>query len=298
VHRNEDDGVEFFGGTANAKHIFLTENADDSLDWTDGWTGKAQYVSIQKGDPGDQGIEADNLEGDNDATPRSHPTIANISINGTAQNDIGILWRRGTGCNLYNGIIEGFGEFQMDIDNTATFDLVSNPNSPSDSDPLSIENSLINTGGGGSDFDDATGAWVISDWFNAQDNNIVGEDPQLDSGNVAQLAKLNNNATLSTGSAIGDAFFDDVDYMGAFDPDSSRWADVWTIPHGQNSTVVWDDSLIDTTSSCPTTVGGLPVTDRGNGVCAIAAGNMDQDANLTNDKVWVLQGYTFVGEEQ
>jgi hypothetical protein len=44
VHNNLDDGVEFFGGTVNAKHLVLTGNRDDSLDWADGWTGKVQHV--------------------------------------------------------------------------------------------------------------------------------------------------------------------------------------------------------------------------------------------------------------
>ena len=34
AHNNLDDGVEFFGGTVDAKHVVLTGNADDSLDWT------------------------------------------------------------------------------------------------------------------------------------------------------------------------------------------------------------------------------------------------------------------------
>ena len=34
VHMNADDGVEFFGGTVNVKHVLLTGNKDDSMDWT------------------------------------------------------------------------------------------------------------------------------------------------------------------------------------------------------------------------------------------------------------------------
>ena len=48
VHNNLDDGVEFFGGTVNAKHMVLTGNADDSLDWTDGWQGSIQYLIIDQ----------------------------------------------------------------------------------------------------------------------------------------------------------------------------------------------------------------------------------------------------------
>ena len=34
VHENADDGIEFFGGTVNAKYVVLTSNKDDSVDWT------------------------------------------------------------------------------------------------------------------------------------------------------------------------------------------------------------------------------------------------------------------------
>ena len=34
-----DDGVEFFGGTVNASNLYLENNEDDSVDWTEGWNG-------------------------------------------------------------------------------------------------------------------------------------------------------------------------------------------------------------------------------------------------------------------
>ena len=73
VHMNKDDGIEFFGGTASADHLVITGAGDDSLDWTDGWTGSASHVCIQHfDDDGDRGIEADN-NGDENNT-QSHGT--------------------------------------------------------------------------------------------------------------------------------------------------------------------------------------------------------------------------------
>ena len=46
VHNNLDDGIEMFGGTVNLKHVVLSGNADDSLDWTDGWIGNVQFLQI------------------------------------------------------------------------------------------------------------------------------------------------------------------------------------------------------------------------------------------------------------
>ena len=105
VYNNLDDGIEFFGGTVNAKYIVLTGNADDSLDWTDGWQGSIQYLQIdQADDAGDNGIEADNREGDENAQPRSMPSIANMTINGNI-GERGILLRRGTGAFIYNSYV-------------------------------------------------------------------------------------------------------------------------------------------------------------------------------------------------
>ena len=42
-----DDGIEFFGGTATASQLYLENNEDDSVDWTEGWSGKITdtYIS-------------------------------------------------------------------------------------------------------------------------------------------------------------------------------------------------------------------------------------------------------------
>ncbi|MHA7056557.1 beta strand repeat-containing protein [Aquimarina sp. M1] len=34
-----DDGVEFFGGTVSVTNMYLQNNEDDSVDWTEGWSG-------------------------------------------------------------------------------------------------------------------------------------------------------------------------------------------------------------------------------------------------------------------
>ena len=34
-----DDGVEFFGGTVSVTNLYLENNEDDAIDWTEGWNG-------------------------------------------------------------------------------------------------------------------------------------------------------------------------------------------------------------------------------------------------------------------
>ena len=83
VHMNRDDAFEWFGGTADIKHAIASNAADDSFDWTFGWTGRAQFVVIhQRGDDADRGIEADNSEFNNNDLPRSNPQLYNFTMCG------------------------------------------------------------------------------------------------------------------------------------------------------------------------------------------------------------------------
>ncbi len=131
VKFNKDDGLEFFGGTVEVKHIICFGIADDSFDWTDGWQGKGQYMmAMQMGDDADQGIEADNNGDANDLTPRSNPTIYNLTLVGDpfdlpgAESDTGMLLREGTAATIRNFIVTGFKEASIDVDHPATFQQV------------------------------------------------------------------------------------------------------------------------------------------------------------------------------
>jgi len=86
----------------------LTGNADDSLDWTDGWTGSIQYLHIVQPESvtADNMIEADNREGDEAAMPISEPWIANMTMLGRS-GERAIRLRRGTGLHLFNSTISG-----------------------------------------------------------------------------------------------------------------------------------------------------------------------------------------------
>lgn len=39
VINGADDGIEFFGGAASVTNIYLENNEDDAVDWTEGWKG-------------------------------------------------------------------------------------------------------------------------------------------------------------------------------------------------------------------------------------------------------------------
>src|SRR5687767_5426510 len=133
VHMNRDDGLEWFGGTADIKHAVVSNAADDSFDWTFGWRGRAQFIAItQRGDDADNGIEADNNEFGNDFLPRAHPHIYNITLCGDpdrnegAESNRAILFRRGTAVTFRNFLVTGFKTTGLQIDGASTLTQVTN----------------------------------------------------------------------------------------------------------------------------------------------------------------------------
>lgn len=124
VHRGADDGIEFFGGTANLKHALVTLADDDGLDWDQGYRGQVQFLIVQQGEGvGNNAIEADNTERGADLTPRSSPQLWNVTLIGRAQagsvRSTGMLLRAGTAGQINNAVVAHFGDQGVDIDGAA-----------------------------------------------------------------------------------------------------------------------------------------------------------------------------------
>jgi len=220
VHNNQDDGVEFFGGTVNAKHLYLTGNRDDSLDWTKGWTGSMQHVVIVQGeDTGDQGFEMDNNGDAPDSLPRAQPTIANVTLIGNENTDIGMLIREGTGGNFYNFVIAGFGDGCIDIDTTETFTAAGTPSSLTGT--LTMNNSVVDCD---PNFVEETDeAFTVEAWFTAQDGNTELVTSMTDYINSSAENGVSGMDVSSMGS-----FFDATDYVGAVPSSAADWTEGWT----------------------------------------------------------------------
>ena len=228
VHRNADDGVEFFGGTVNAKHVIITHAEDDSIDWTQGWTGGLQYGIVQQVDDQtidtDRGIEADNLEQDNDATPRSQPRLANVTLIGRA-GELGMNPRRGTGGNFTNMIVTNF-QTCIDIDSSATFAAAGTP--PNNlTGVLTMENSLVNCDVNFTE-DDEGGAdpWSTQTWFDSQPGNAE-QNPMLTG--VIPPAGANYLSGFDIDPMVFGEFFEKVDWIGAVKSRDSAWYYNWSI---------------------------------------------------------------------
>ncbi|MEO1014887.1 MAG: hypothetical protein AAFX08_06820 [Pseudomonadota bacterium] len=262
VHNNLDDGLEWFGGAANAKHIVVTGAGDDSLDWTDGWVGNVQYaivVQTREG-AGDRGIEGDNRNGDNDITPRSSPTISNFTFVGGSSDvgfgdnegdgfgDTGMVIRRGSAGIYANGIITNWDDAAIDLDEQATVDQIGTPGSGAlqfrslyivdnnesfEGSSTEIDTDDDGEGDSPDGFEDDTEALFDATGANNVDGDDLSQASTLtvgvdDSVTAALVPGANEDAVTATDPTTFDSFFDSVDYIGAVEDDDDNWYVGWT----------------------------------------------------------------------
>ncbi len=123
AYEGKDDGVEFFGGTVNVDYLAVINAEDDSIDWTEGYTGTITNAYVKHGVDHDKGIEADGFNTDigNNADPKfySKPTVTNLTIVGlgSGTGNEAIRLRAGTQGIFTNVVLEGFAEgFDLDGD--------------------------------------------------------------------------------------------------------------------------------------------------------------------------------------
>jgi len=220
VHGSSDDGIEFFGGTVNAKHLILSSNEDDSFDWTFGFKGKVQHAIIkQRSGSGDRGIEADNNEFDFNSTPRAKPVLANFTFMGKGAGGKAMQIRRGTGVNISNFVVTGYDEYCLNIDDDATFNN-GGSSATNLTGALTITNTLLTCANA---FEvQVTDPWSVADWFNGQAGNLANV-------NGSDLTGYVNGPAINarTPATFSDSFFDQVDHIGAVANDQSDWASSW-----------------------------------------------------------------------
>ncbi len=277
VHNNLDDSVEWFGGTVNVKYFVSTGAGDDNIDWTDGWTGKLQFAVIRSTNPSSsdpRGIEADNLNNANGATPFSDPSISNVTLVGTTGNQQAVLLRRGTKGRVVNLIATGF-ESGLDIDDTQT-------NTNLNDGSLEIE------------------SWFLDNPENfTQDASFVPSFPASANVRTGNNSLVDNffpgqqelNVPVST-LLSGDAFFTATDYIGAFSSTetvASNWA-----TFAQPGTL-----FPEAEANCPTgtTQNG---TLTGKKLCVISGSAITSDLRLINGDqlIYELSGPVFIGVDR
>jgi hypothetical protein len=222
VHNNLDDGIEFFGGNVNAKHLVLTGNEDDTVDWDEGYQGNLQFIlALQSDASSGTAIEAD-TEGASGATYLSKPAIANATFVGAGTGSPGnlLVFKANSGGFLLHSVL--------------TFD-----------SSVTVATTCV---GAGATTQQTAGALafnnVVADCDTVGDATLDGQTTLI--GDV--MLSANWSATASEASSVGDlsisdfnttyaesvadeTFFDVTDYAGAVDPNqtSDFWWEGWTL---------------------------------------------------------------------
>lgn len=147
VYANQDDGIEFFGGTVNTKNILMAFNQDDSFDMDEAYNGVNQFwFSIQNPGAADGGFESDGV-GNNSGgylladqrNESSNPKIYNATIVGPGRsNTLSLLpvtsgtvnWEKGNHAmiiedrfagEIYNSVFDDFsGDLIRFVDSGAS----------------------------------------------------------------------------------------------------------------------------------------------------------------------------------
>ena len=224
VHNNLDDGVEFFGGTVDAKYVVLTGNRDDSLDWADGWSGRMQHVLVRH-NPNDskanRGIEADNQSGNFTAEPVSKPLIANMTIVGNnfdgEDDSEGVLLRAGTNAQLANFVISGpagMGEC-LEIESAPSLALAA-------AGSLTMTNSVIACPTEAVKGTVATGVTTEAWFLNQTANKLAATQADVLKG------IFTIDATPAKDMKTVNSFFDTVNFVGAVS-ESNNWTAGWAV---------------------------------------------------------------------
>ncbi len=100
VINGSDDGIEFFGGTVSVTNIYLENNEDDAVDWTEGWNGTVTNTYISHTIEGfSTAFEGDKVNNN----PQFSNVTAISTVGGTA-----LQFKKESGATIANLYLEGY----------------------------------------------------------------------------------------------------------------------------------------------------------------------------------------------
>ncbi len=250
VSHGGDDSFEFLGGTVDAKHLYSYTCLDDDLDMTNGYSGRVQFaVGLRDPDladvTGSNALENDNDDSGTSASPYTSPLISNMSVFGP-QADVGTVinlnykranhLRRNTRSRIFNSVFAGFPVGLL-VDGAAC-------ETNADAGMLKVRNNVYSAMGiltavaGGS-------TWDVATWFSGHGNTALGDNIALGYADpfnmLAPDFALNDQSSLANGAdfidaELGDPFFEQVTYQGAFG--STDWTVGWSNTDPQSTSYV------------------------------------------------------------
>ena len=284
VHNNLDDGIEWFGGTANLKYAVLTGNDDDDLDYDEGYQGNIQYALIIKnqvnpapqGNNDPRGIEANSS--DEDFVPETDAVLANITIiggplNNNAEVEVGeqpgMRLRGALTTAIYNTATSNFDTGCIRIDDAD----VNGDGSLIVESNVTLVNLLNDCEDGIYDKREADSAENVVSLTLTYDANFAIQESAARLASPAVIIAMNN------GSGF---MFDQTDFIGAVEPGGDAWWRGWTLP----GTVEVQEAVQ------PADFVGC---NGDNTICTLT-GTIDEDYTLVAGVEWRLSGPVLVGE--
>lgn len=114
IMNGADDGVEFFGGSVAVTNLYLENNEDDAVDWTEGWDGAVENVYVKHSiENFSTAIEADGAN--------ANPTITNFTAVSTT-GGTALQFKKQSGATITGLYLSGY-DTNIDITEDGRTDL-------------------------------------------------------------------------------------------------------------------------------------------------------------------------------
>lgn len=263
VFSNFDDGYEFFGGTVECRWLVSAFCGDDAFDWDMGFRGKGQFwFAIQGSDEAGRGGELDGGDDCETCTPYAVPLLSNLTWIGAGANSSGVggdgndramYFRDNSGGKLWNSIIT---DFVANSGAITVEDLASGEDSRArlEANELVIQNNYWWGFSGGNTLGSVASQDFVQTHLTANTNTIA--DPQLRGISRIKNAGLDPRPQIGAPTVTGainppDAWFSNVSYYGAFDPNDGIWTEGWTALSKLGFTPTTTVDVDDFTSAVP-----------------------------------------------
>lgn len=216
VISNEDDGIEFFGGTVNISHAVVMFCKDDAFDWDQGYSGNGQFLYAVQPTSSVHLLNANHgmeLDGDDVSgrTPVSSAKFLNVTVIGqNTTGNYGIEAKARTGGEVSNSLFANFvGGIRYTTANNINL----------------INNSFVNCGsitsGAGTNSGTVSGNVAAT---------TTGIDYTLENMTTGYVNPVPAEGSVVTNYKIAmNGFHVPTNYRGAFDPCAEPWTKGWTL---------------------------------------------------------------------
>lgn len=238
INDNLDDGIEYYGGTVNTKHLVVTGAGDDSVDWDEGFQGNLQYVLVKQ-TPNSEG-EAFEMDTEGTLAWLSKPTVVNgtvIADKAAGEADFSLNFKASSAGFFHNMVVT------VAADTAATLATCANI---IDGAEGNVNTSLVFNNWIQDCANGAGNGGTLSNEASVGNASVVVADAALDAilssqaPEAAGITPIDWTVIESTfavpNAGSGDpqdfdaSFFDATDYMGAVNPDQTDpWWAGWTL---------------------------------------------------------------------